>query len=81
MLPFAKLEGHYFHSYSLENGKPVMRCQGRIVSYGDGWCLVQLYSWIDGAPTNRVLTTLAEMKDWKLYQHEDDWLEAAKKAN
>lgn len=33
--------------------------------------LVQLFSWIDGSPTNRVLVKLEELLDWTFFEDQD----------
>ena len=67
-----KIEKKWFHSF--KNGKIVW--QGQVLSKeSNNTFLVQLYSWIDGMPTNQHLVFLSEMKNWRFYNSDKEMKE------
>lgn len=59
------LVGNYFHSFT-EGG--ALHWQGKVVSrIGSDHFVVQLYSWMDGRETDRVVFPFARMVDWTFY--------------
>lgn len=65
------LAGKFFHTHKAD-GK--IEWQGRIVrEQGDGHYLVQLYSWLDGRPTNQKLVSVTDMAGWSLYDSQREW--------
>lgn len=64
------LVGRWFHSFT-ENKE--VRWQGQIIAQATPTSyLVELYSWMSGGPTNQQFVDVAEMKDWFLYETNDD---------
>jgi hypothetical protein len=47
----------------------------------NGTSVVQLYSWLDGCPTERKNVRCSEMEDWIFYRTKQDWLDAASTYN
>jgi hypothetical protein len=65
------LEGKYFHSF--KDGR--LHWQGRVLhSMREGYYLVQLYSWLDGRPTNQQLVAYDSMLDWHFYTSHAEWV-------
>ena len=64
--------GKYFHSIN-QNGELIW--QGKVVGEpGEGKYLIQLFSWLDGHPTEQRLIKLDEMTDWLFYSTHDDFM-------
>jgi len=48
--------------------------QGRIVSFPlNGFCLVQLFSWVTGEPTHECLASLNDLATCSLHRDTDNW--------
>lgn len=60
----------FFHT--LENG--TISKQGMIISKNKTTARVQLFSWIDGEPTDEITVPLEELKEWIFYKTQGDWL-------
>ena len=59
-----KLTGKWFHSR--KDG--AIHWQGRVIAHGrDGFARVQLFSWLDGRPTDRKRVHVQQMVDWTFY--------------
>lgn len=75
------LVGKWFHSFydwqSEVEGE--LNWQGHILSKEEDMYLIQLFSWIDGEPTDQKLISVKEMKDWKFYDSNKDMLLAGEK--
>lgn len=70
------LVGRYFRSYV----RGQMNWQGKIVREVDQNTFVaQLFSWVDGFPTNEVIVKLNEMEDWQFYRTIEDMNRASAK--
>lgn len=70
------LVGKYFHS--IKNGQ--VHWQGKVVSeLPDSKYLVQLFSWLDGAPTNQEIINLSDMENWRFYATHSSWVNAGDK--
>ena len=66
--------GMYFHTLRIEDGE--VRFQGRVVAEVDsGNYLVQLFSAMDGHPTQMKLCAVEEMRCWNFYKDADQWRE------
>ncbi len=76
--PARDLHGLYGHAYALDkDGKRTRTWQFVICGRPHpDYVLIQLYSWIDGGPTNLHLVPLSTMMLWDLYVSEEDWREA-----
>ena len=62
------LVGLFFHSNDENNW------QGKVIAReSDKHYLVQLYSWLNGAPNVYKLFSGTEMVDWKFYDNVADW--------
>lgn len=77
MITKGNLVGKFFHSYV---GKKI-NWQGHVLDYIDGMYLVQLFSWLDGHPTNQILVDFKKMKNWKFYDNQEQWVDAGDKSN
>ena len=70
------LTNKWFHSCVNEK----IEWQGHIIGkVKEGVYLVQLFSWIDGSPTNQAFTKMEDMIDWQLYDTNEDMNEAAER--
>ena len=70
------LVGKYFHS--IKDGK--VDWQGKVLSeLPDHKYLVQLFSWLDGAPTNQEIVGLDDMDNWRFYMTHAVWVDAGDK--
>jgi hypothetical protein len=70
------LVGLFFLTF--ENDKK--QWQGRVEAViGEEYVLVQLFSWVDGSPTNMALVTFKDITNgaqrWNFYKHSEDWKE------
>jgi hypothetical protein len=45
---------------------------------GFGFYLCQLFSWLDGSPTDCVIVHLKDMSSWYLHKDQEDWVNAAR---
>ena len=64
------LVGFYFHSFHADKPKE-LNWQGQVVARAEqGLFVCQLFSWMDGRPTNCVLVRVEDMALWKFYQTE-----------
>jgi hypothetical protein len=62
--------GLWFHSVIAgDDRKREIHWQGKILRVIDGQAVLQLFSWLDGAPTEVEIVSWAEMQDerWPLY--------------
>lgn len=60
--------GLWFHSWETdEEGNRRRRWQGQVIAEPDCGCLVQLYSWWDGTPSEKRLLDFKEMSDFTFY--------------
>ena len=67
-----KFEGHYFVVCADRDD-----WQGQVLSeIAPGVFLVQLYSWIDGEPTDRRVVEISAMASWRFYETAAQWREA-----
>lgn len=67
--------GDYFLTFDASN---VLDRQGQIVGSPEpGHYVCQLYSWITGTPTNRVVVPTAELVGWRFYPTVQQWRTAA----
>lgn len=57
--------GNWFHSFDAEGE---LKWQGQIVAREGEMLLVQLYDWMDGEPSRRVLVSPKDIADWHLYR-------------
>lgn len=66
------LKGLFVH---ILNEKNLIRFQGQIISAGDKYALIQLFSYADGRPTNLTRLDLDFLFSDKcrVYQYEDEW--------
>lgn len=73
------LVGNWFHQHK-DDG--TLGWQGQVLSEPQpGHYLVQLYGWLDGCPTDRVLVPFPDMLRWKFYETDEDMNDAyAKRA-
>jgi hypothetical protein len=70
--------GMFFHSY--ENN--AICWQGQILrELKDGSFLVQLYSWINGCPTDQKIVSMSDIKDWSFYSSDEEMRYAYCRAN
>lgn len=61
----------FFHSWKPDG---VLALQGRVVAeLPNGKIVAQLYSWLDGEPTDRLTFTRAEADNWTFYRTEQEW--------
>jgi len=61
------MAGLWFHSR--KDGK--IHWQGKIVrDLKNGSYVVQLWSWLDGNPTDQKIVLLEEMKEWSFYEND-----------
>lgn len=69
------LVGMFVHTFE-DDG--TLRWQGHIKNCDGQMCLVQLFSWMTGGPTNVVAMRVDEMYSdkVKLYPDQDSWIEA-----
>lgn len=70
------LVGLYFHTFADAGDQRVVEYQGKIVAHvGDGDFLVQLFSWLDGEPTELHLLEVARLKDGRaqFYETREAW--------
>jgi hypothetical protein len=76
--PERSLVRNFFHTWrTAEGGERVIEWQGCIVAQPKPeLCLVQLFSWVDGAPTERRLVALDKMLDWTFYANGEQMAEA-----
>ena len=64
------LIGQFFHTLNPQTGD--IECQGVVVGTPEPeWYYVQLFSWIDGEPTQRILVPFKDMTDWLFYKNRD----------
>lgn len=60
--------GLWFHSWKTDEEGVSRRCwQGQVIAEPDCGCLVQLYSWWDGTPSDKRLLDFKEMADFTFY--------------
>ncbi|HEY0460393.1 MAG TPA: hypothetical protein VGC97_14745 [Pyrinomonadaceae bacterium] len=65
----------FFHS---KNSNGDFNWQGQVVKVlPNGSSVIQLYSCLDGSPTETKTVRPSEMQDWTFYRTEQDWLDAA----
>jgi hypothetical protein len=72
----APFVGLYFLTF---DQKGFVHHQGRIeCALGDGYYLVQLYSWLTGYATNSAIRSLDEMRseNWRFYRTQEAWRDA-----
>jgi hypothetical protein len=70
--------GLWFHS--IKDGS--IEWQGRIVKSVENDCyIIQLYSWIDGYPTDQKMVLFSDMQNWNFYRTDKDMRRAWHKAN
>jgi hypothetical protein len=61
------LVGGFFHSVNKETGRVVW--QGEIIGNPEpGWYLVQLFDWMAGQDTHRLLVKFEDMTGWLFYE-------------
>lgn len=60
-----KLIGKWFHSFQ-PNGS--IQWQGKILDHDDQTCLIQLYNWVDGYPSDQKRVPITDANTWKLYR-------------
>jgi hypothetical protein len=68
------LVGHYFHV--LDDRKCVQLMGQIVIEVTPEVYIVEYYDWIVGAPWDRELKTLSEMKGWRLYDSAE-WMQNA----
>lgn len=60
-----KLVGFWFHS---RDARGEINWQGQVIRKAKHGCyIVQLYSWLTGAPTDRACVAAESMRDWTFY--------------
>ena len=70
------LEGKYFHSFTDGN----VKWQGKVLkAIADNQYEIQLYNWIDGAPTSQRIVSILSMREWLFYDNRYAWVEAGDK--
>ena len=63
------LVSRFFHMEADSRG-----WQGRVLeNLGSERFLVQLYSWLDGTPSDQVIVSLEDMLGWTFYDDAEDW--------
>jgi hypothetical protein len=69
------LVGLYLHTFKTEK----IHYQGMVYAVDGDNCLVQLFSWMDGRPTNIEVMPKSKIysSEVKLYKFEDEWRETA----
>jgi len=68
------LVGSWFHSFTAEGR---FRWQGCVVAaLGEGYVLVQTYSWLDGTPSHQHVVQMRTVTDWRFYDTNEEMLEA-----
>jgi len=76
--------GYYFHVWLLdtsgETARKKIERQGKVLSVHGDHFMCQLFSWIDGYPTNCVIYSLEDMKEFSFYATSEEFIEAEKKA-
>lgn len=50
----------------------MISCQGQVVCKQDDYFIVQLYSWMDGMPTDQRLVHVKDMMSWKFYDTDNE---------
>jgi hypothetical protein len=65
--------GKWFHSFN-EKGEVVW--QGNVLSCSDNDCIVQLYSWWDGEPMDRVTVLIEDTNKWCFYDTNQEMINA-----
>jgi hypothetical protein len=69
------LKGKFFHS--MKSDDKAIHWQGQIVDeLTPGYFLLQLFSWLDGRPTDQMTVALADMRGWKFYTSQEAMVEA-----
>lgn len=81
--PLEVLVGKWFHSIVVrDDGCRIVEWQGEVLGQtADGRYLIQLYSWVDGCPTDQRLVTGPEMQAWCFYDSDKDGKEASRQYN
>jgi hypothetical protein len=84
--PIETLIGKWFHSYraplagedlrytTVDGSGNVLEWQGQITGREGGMLICQLYSWMDGEPTNLQLVDLDDMLVWRFFATNVDML-------
>jgi hypothetical protein len=71
------LGGLFFHSRPVnKSGNREIEWQGQVLRrINNDTFLVELYSWITGCATNKVVVTMARIveEEWKFFEDVDDW--------
>lgn len=67
----SNLVGKWFHS--MRDGR--INWQGKVLAdVSDGMVLIQLFSFLDGEPTQQQIQPIAGMSDWLFYDTNEDML-------
>ena len=69
------MKGKWFHTPMKDDEGEIngVGWQGNILAEpSPGVYLVQLFSWLSGAPTDQVLVPFEDMRDWVFYDSNDD---------
>ena len=78
------LVGCFFHSFHPQTKypdapTPIVNWQGHVLGRADEHTyLIELFSWMDGAPNGQQLQSIVGMSDWKFYPSAEamnDWYE------
>jgi len=69
------LTGKYFHSVTSD--RETIEWQGKFLGLASpGLYQVQLYEWINGSESEKRLVPATDMRYWKIYDTQDQWLKA-----
>ena len=75
------LKGKWFHSFKSNaihwQGKVLGLVTAPTLRSKAAKYLVQLYSWEDGCPSDQIIVSLDDMKDWKFYNPNEPMPRAA----
>ena len=69
------LAGKYFHSVAAD--RQTIEWQGKFLALASpGVYHVQLYEWLLGEPSEQLLVPAVDMRYWRIYDTQEEWLKA-----